>query len=54
VVLLLAVEGTGVRDASHTRPCPVANVTRLADSCYCSGTPKGDVAVFHGAARADL
>lgn len=54
MVLLLAVEGTGVRDASHTRPCASPNVTRVADPCYCSGTPQGDVAVFHGAARAEL
>lgn len=54
MVLLLAIEGTGVPDASHTRPCAPANVTKVADPCYCSATPQGDVAVFHGAARADL
>lgn len=37
-----------------TRGHGAANVTKVLDPCYPSGTPQGDVAVFLGAARAAM
>jgi hypothetical protein len=37
-----------------TRGRRSAKVTKALDPCYPSSTPQGDVAVFHGAARAAM